>query len=633
MRYIGQKTKLLSNIESLLKEKKILSKDLVFCDAFSGTGTVSYYFQNKYKKIISNDNLYFSYIISKAKLNTKEENLFKNLEFDPFEYFNSIDTSNFTEGFIYKNYAPTVGKRQFFSDENAKLIDFIRITIQNWFIENKISEQEKDYLIACLIESISFVSNVAGVYGACLKIWDPRALKKMEFKKLDFSSNLTNLAEVYNEDIVSLIDKIDGDILYLDPPYTKNVYTTQYHLLETIAKYDFPQISGKGGLRNMSKYSTSFSKRNEAEIALEQIIKKAKFKYIILSYSSDGIICEDFIESLFKRYGKENSFELKIISYKRYKNSVAEENNNHKEYLFFIEKKEQSKFFYSSPLNYIGGKADLISWLKNYMPQNVNTFYDLFGGGLNVAINANAKKIVYNDINFKVKELLEFLIKSDTKKVLQEINKKIKKYGLEKGKKEPYLALRNDYNSKNEKDRNYLDLFLLIMFGFQQQIRFNSKYDYNNPVGQAGFNEKIKEKLISFVSCAKNKNLGLFSKDYSYFEDKIQQDDFVYLDPPYLITLGSYNDGKRGFNGWNENEEKRLLAFLDSLNKKNIKFMLSNVLEHKDKKNEILLNWIRENNFKIIENPNKTRGNRKEIIVVNYDISFSEKIGDLKYAS
>lgn len=621
MRYIGQKTKLLNNIEQLLNDKGILSKGLIFCDAFSGTATVGMYFRDKYKNIISNDNLYFSYVLTQAKLNTPDySTMFGSLGFDPFEYFNSIDISDFDTGFIYKNYAPTEGGRQFFSDENAKLIDFIRTKIDEWFIDNKITEQERFYLIACLIESVSFVSNVAGVYGACLKKWDPRALKKMEYKKLDYSNSSNTLAEIHNEDITTFINKVSGDVLYLDPPYTKNVYTTQYHLLETIAKYDAPAISGKGGLRDMSAYSTSLSKPNEAEIVLEGLIRNAKFKHIILSYSNDGIISPEFIEALFKRYGRLETFEFRKISYKRYQNSRAEEDEKHQEYLFYVEKKSAKEVCFSSPLNYIGGKADLIAWLKSYMPKDIRTFYDLFGGGLNVSANVQAKQIIYNDINFKVKELLEYIIQTDTKALLSDISKKIKKYKLEKGDKEAYMKLRDTYNSKKISDRNLVDLFLLVMYGFQQQIRFNSKYDYNNPVGQAGFNEKIKEKLVSFSSECKSKNIVLSSEDYEKYLPFITEEDFIYLDPPYLITLGSYNDGKRGFNGWNEVEERRLLNFLSELNKKGVRFMLSNVLEHKDKENKLLKDFIENNkNLKVIYYPEKTRGNRKEVIILNYN--------------
>ena len=161
-------------------------------------------------------------------------------------------------------------------------------------------------------------------------------------------------------------------------------------------------------------------------------------------------------------------------------------------------------------------------------------------------------------------------------------------------------------------------LYLLVLYGFQQQIRFNSSLEYNNPVGESSFNDKILEKLISFSRQLKEKNTIFFSDDFEELYDHIDKDTFIYCDPPYLITLGSYNDGKRGFNGWNEQDEKRLLAFLNEVNKLGAKFMLSNVLIHRNKENLILRKWIQDNGYKIIENNDKIKKIRKEVIIINY---------------
>lgn len=615
MRYIGNKTKILNEIDKLLKDKGIDKQGLSFFDAFTGTATVAHHYKERYN-LIANDNLYFSYVIAEAKLNSKS-NMFKSLGFDPFSYFNDANTTNF-EGFISHNFAPKLSNRMYFSDENAKFIDFIRQTIDVWFIEDKITENEKYFLIASLIESVSKVANVAGVYGAYLKKWDPRAVKKMVYSPIDSEPHVDNLAEIYNEDILNVIQKVKGDILYLDPPYTKNQYSVQYHLLETIAIYDNPILKGKTGARDTCIKSSNFSKCGDVHIAFDKLVAKANFKHIILSYNSDGLMSKDFIESVLKRYGKKETFEFRKFPYRRYKNSKAVDKKDHFEYLFYIEKKDITN--YSSPLNFIGGKHDLVDFLKSYMPKSINTFYDLFGGGFNVGINIEANKIVYNDINFKVKELLEYITNANINEFYKYISQTITKLGLSKENKEAYLKLREKYNNTPISSRDCRDLFLLIMFGFQQQIRFNSNLDYNNPVGQAGFNDKIFEKLISFSRITKEKKVFYYAEDYSTFIEYINEDDFVYIDPPYLITLGSYNDGKRGFNGWNENEEKRLLSFLGSLHKKKIKFMLSNVLVHKGKTNDILKEWVTKNNFNVIEYKQKARGNRSEIIVVNYEV-------------
>lgn len=623
MRYIGNKNKIISYIEALINDKKINKENYTFCDAFSGTATVGNYFKDKFK-IIANDNLYTSFVMSQAKLNTPDLK-FELLGLNPFEIFN--DENNKLNGFIYKNFSPGGSERQYFSSNNASRIDFIRTKIEYWYNHDKLTRNEYYYLIACLIESVSKVANVAGVYGSYLKMWDPRAIKPLKFIHVEqLKENALYENEVYNKNIEELINDISGDILYLDPPYTKNQYSVQYHLLETIALYDEPDLKGKTGARDTSKQASKFSKPGDVHIEFEKIIAKAKFKYIILSYSSDGIMSKEYIESVFKRYGKPETYEFRKFTYKQYLNSKAEKDEKHCEYLFYIEKKDSDEEInYASPLNYIGGKADMIDFIKKNSPRKIDRFIDIFGGGFNVGINFNAEQIIYNDCNFKVKELLEMFRNVETIDLYKYITHMIKKYKLEKGDKKSYLKIRELYNSQDKNLREPKLLYLLILFGYQQQIRFNSSYDYNNPVGQAGFNDKILEKIISYCRNLKEKNVVFMSEDFEKMWKHINKNTFVYLDPPYLITLGSYNDGKRGFNGWNENDELRLLNFLNKLNSKGIKFMLSNVLEHKEKKNKILIDWIKENNYRVIKYKEKARKNRKEVLIVNYS---EEEIND-----
>lgn len=129
MRYIGNKTKIVDQIESLIKELKINKENYTFFDAFSGTGTVGNYFKDKFK-IIANDNLYSSYVITQAKLNTPDLK-FSKLNVNPFELFN--DESKKNKGFIYNNYSLGGSERMYFSEDNAGRIDFIRLKIEEWY--------------------------------------------------------------------------------------------------------------------------------------------------------------------------------------------------------------------------------------------------------------------------------------------------------------------------------------------------------------------------------------------------------------------------------------------------------------------------------------------------------------------
>lgn len=625
MRYIGNKAKLLDNLDNLIRRKGLDKKGLVFCDMFSGTCTVGDHFKDRYE-ILANDTLYFSYVISNGKLKYNKE-FFKELGFNPFDYFNSVNTNDYTTGFCYNNFAPTISGRQYFSDENAKLIDFIRNTIDIWFDEKKINEYEKYYLIGSLLESVSKVSNVAGVYSAYLKIWDPRAVKKMEFIPLESLPNAKYQNEVYIEDVNDLITKITGDILYLDPPYTPTQYISQYHVLETIAKNDSPETHGVGAHRDNGNQISKWCKKGYVHEEFEKLIANANFKHIIFSYSDAGIMSKEFIEKVLKRYAKEGTYEFKKISFVKYKSTRAvnkeiknnTKNKEHYEWLFYIEKDFNTS--YISPLNYIGGKWQIIPMLKNNFPKTINTFYDLFGGGGTVSINAKADKVVYNDINWVVRDLLEKITHDQFFTTYNYIEKTIKKYNLEKKNKNAYNLFRDKYNALEKGSRNPLDLYLLICYGFEHQIRFNNRLEFNNPCGNSGYNQEMLEKLVSYSIKTKSMNIVFKSMDYRKFEKDIGKGDFVYCDPPYLNSCGAYNDGKRGFNGWDEMQEKELLDFLTRLHKKGIKFMLSNMMTRNSIENKCLKKWIKENGYKVIKNNKMTlrnRQDRQEIIIINY---------------
>ena len=161
MRYIGSKQLLTPDILKLLEKKKLLNKNLTLLDAFCGTGSVSDALKDSFN-IVVNDNLSWCTLYAKGRLCARDCK-FKKLGFDPFEFFNSNDES--IKGFVFKNYSPGGSKRMYFSPENAKRIDYFRAKIEDWKNDNLISEDEYCYLLACLIESVSHVSNTAGVYG------------------------------------------------------------------------------------------------------------------------------------------------------------------------------------------------------------------------------------------------------------------------------------------------------------------------------------------------------------------------------------------------------------------------------------------------------------------------------------
>ena len=224
--------------------------------------------------------------------------------------------------------------------------------------------------------------------------------------------------------------------------------------------------------------------------------------------------------------------------------------------------------FLKSPLNYIGGKYKLLPQLIEFFPEKINTFVDLFSGGFNVGINVDCNKVICNDMNTFIIDLYKELYSKPIDETLNKITGRINEYGLSKENEEAFKKFRDYYNKTKEP----IDLYTLSCYSFNYQFRFNNNKEYNNPFGRnrSQFSDNMKSNLILFTEKLKSMNVEFLSKPFDKVDlSKLNSEDFVYCDPPYLITTGSYNDGNRGFKDWKEEEEIQLYKVLDELNKRN----------------------------------------------------------------
>ncbi len=290
--------------------------------------------------------------------------------------------------------------------------------------------------------------------------------------------------------------------------------------------------------------------------------------------------------------------------------------------------KHQQQYL-KSPLNYIGGKYKILSQIIPLFPKNIKCFVDLFAGGCNVGMNITAEKIIFNDNLTYLIALYQYLQNTEISVTFDYIQSQINKFNLSKENETGYRDLRSYYNQT----KHPLDLMVLVSYSFNHQIRFNNNHAFNNPFGKnrSSYNVNIEKNLRAFCHFLHHNDVEFRSDDFNNFNYNILSDnDFVYCDPPYLISTGTYNDGKRGFNGWGIHDEINLLNILDSLNKKNIKFALSNVMQHKGQTNIHLKEWLKNNkNYTVhtinhhYANSNYQKINRDkeqtvEILVTNY---------------
>lgn len=296
---------------------------------------------------------------------------------------------------------------------------------------------------------------------------------------------------------------------------------------------------------------------------------------------------------------------------------------------------------YRSPLFYVGDKYKLYSKISQYFPKKVNRFIEPFTGGGSVFLNVEANEYLLNDIDKNVINIHNFLMEQAENpeiffenifQIIQEyklshsylqnivpieLKNKWKKTYYAKFNKEGFNQLKKDYNSG--KANSIIHLYILLIYGFNRMLRFNLKGEYNLPAGNVDFNKNTLTALNDYFYLTKKKKPTFSSLDFLDFFEKIifQENDFVYLDPPYLITFSEYN------KIWNKKTEEKLIDFLDYLDEKNVNFAISNVTHYKGKINEQFLKWCQKHySFEIKSNYISYHDNSikefKEVLITNY---------------
>lgn len=626
MRYLGNKTKLLGFIESVIEKYRIEGE--VFADLFAGTASVGDYFKDRYR-IIANDYMYFSGVLCKAKLQNAKRPRFsrfrKQYHMDPFVWLNDRAGQYQVRDdfFLYHNYTPQAG-RMYLTEENAVKIDGMRKEIEELYERQLLKEEEYAFLLASLLESVPKVSNTSGTYQAYFKFWEQRSLKPfvlepLEMCETDRAGKLMKGNQVYTQDANKLVRRITGDIAYIDPPYTTTQYANSYHLLDTLARNDAPEIFGKTG-RRVDRELSGYSNRQQAIVEFEDLFRQLDFEHVLISYSNQSIVSLEEMVRLAGMFAVDGKVHVETSDYREYATnnlSYKGADEGLKEAVIYFRK---DLGIHKSPLNYSGSKDGVLPSIYKKLPKHVETFVDAMGGAFNVGANVRAtEKVVYNEYNPYVYGIVKMLVETKPEELIAQVEELVERFGLHKKDREAYLKLREAYN----KNKQPLYLFTLQIYAFQNMIRFNSRQEMNTPVGNNEWNEGTKERIRTFRSKTPGPVLqcGRYEDLLEVIEDEAPspKDTVFYFDPPYFITNAEYNDGKRGLEGWDAAKEDALLEFLTQLHERGYLFMLSNVLEHNGKEHVRLKEWIEENHFFVSEiGRTGIKYPRTEVVVTNY---------------
>ena len=648
-RYIGSKFRMIDFIKETMKKEKIEYSS--FLDLFGGTGIVGDFFNDQKTKVYVNDLLKSNYISYLAWFGS--EKIDKNKIKRYIDKYNSLTV-------LKDNYFSLNFSNTYFSEENCKKIGFIREDIEENYTNNNLNIRERAILITSLLYAMDKIANTVGHYDAYRKMGDLN--KKLELCMLDLKSNTNNKNnKIFNEDSNELVRNLKADVVYIDPPYNSRQYSDAYHLLENVAMWEKNEVHGvakkmeQNGIR--SKYCSV-----SAPLVFKDLIENIDAKYIIVSYNNMGkkgagrsqakISDEDIINTLGKK-GKVKVYETDFKEFNTGKTHIE----NHKERLFVCKvgrvlkaktvktKVSNDNDIVKSPLNYTGGKYKILNQIIPIFPKELDLFVDLFSGGSNVGVNVNAKRIVCVDKQKEIIRVMELFKKYEDGYIIDKLEKIIDKYelsnsllngyemyncssdkGLGSYNKSKYTELRNNYNNIKSDSIEKDFLFLtLIIYGFNNQIRFNNNGEFNMPVGKRDLNNSLRKNLKNFITKLKTKNIEFVNSDFREFAIETTENTLVYCDPPYFLGTASYNEN----GGWTKQDEIDLLNYLTILDSKGIKFALSNVIEHKGATHIMLETWIKEHNYTIHyitcdynnSNYHKQEGNvtkTVEVLITNY---------------
>lgn len=294
-----------------------------------------------------------------------------------------------------------------------------------------------------------------------------------------------------------------------------------------------------------------------------------------------------------------------------------------------------------SPFFYVGDKYKLLKQLLPLFPEDIEgRFVEPFVGGGSVYLNTNYDNCLLNDSNEHVVKLHKFLssyksiesLMNDAEEIVNKYNlsysyknqdfdksivKKFPKTYFAEMNRENYLRLRTEFNINP--DQKLMQLYILMIYGFNRMLRFNSKGEFNIPVGNVDFNQNVYSALDNYLQVNRLKKIKFTNLDFRDFfsKNKFDKKDFIYVDPPYLISNSEYN------KYWTQEDDLQLYRELDQLDNKKIRFILSNILSHKGMENEELKKWSKKYNLKYINSNyisyhDNSQKKSKEVVISNY---------------
>ena len=347
-RYIGNKTKLLPHIMSRVNE--MIGEEGTVADIMAGTGSVALELRKNGYSVVASDVMTYSYHHLVTNLKLGDYPAFDGLRnfvpisesetayYDVLQYLNELKPK---KSFFFREFSPDgeplngTPARKYFTSENASKIDAIRECINDWNKGNNITEVEESLLKHTLIMAVNEVANISGTYGYFLSSFKNNATNPILLEPVELYKENSKGHVVMHGFAENLAALVTADLCYIDPPYMKRQYAANYHILETIARGDFPDAVGKSGLRDWRDQHSKLCTKTKGLQSFTKIMTEMHCDKFLVSYSEDGLFTLEQLEECFSHIGRVN---VQEIDYNRFRSNDSKLPPKLKEYLISVER-------------------------------------------------------------------------------------------------------------------------------------------------------------------------------------------------------------------------------------------------------------------------------------------------------
>ncbi len=348
-RYIGNKTKLLPHITNQIRE--MIGDTGTVADIMAGTGSVALELKKNGYTIVASDVMTYSYHHLVTNLQLDREPAFEGLMqsgvidnkssvpyIDVLAFLNALSPK---ESFFYREFSPegtplnSCPSRKYFTSENAGKIDAIREKINEWIEGGMITSNEESLLKHTLIMAVNEIANISGTYGYFLSDFKKNALDPIVLKPVEIHTDNATGHTVRLGFAENLAGLITADVCYIDPPYMKRQYAANYHILETLARGDYPEAIGKSGLRDWWDQHSKLCTKTRGLQSFEKIMSDMHCDKFLISYSEDGLFSLEQLKECFGKFGTVN---VQLIDYNRFRSNDSKLPPKLKEYLISVER-------------------------------------------------------------------------------------------------------------------------------------------------------------------------------------------------------------------------------------------------------------------------------------------------------